>query len=249
MAATTAIPTDEEIRTQAESLYNPAYQSILDTLSASASSIETQYTRDVSDADKLLTQTLADTKLSVENSLLKRGMGRSTRAAYEVTAGLADVNASAEEYLAQLQEDKATALANIETQRLTETASYEQNVSAKVLDLMQYYESVRQFNEQMALAEKELALAYGGGGGGGGGGSSKNTFVDLTNQGTGTSKSSTSTSGSGYLSGVLGLSQTATAASALGVSKSFTGEKNGRYYVKGKLVSRDAYLNAKRLGM
>ncbi len=166
------IPADAQLRAEAESIYNPGYQQAIDALTQNANTISTRYGRTVEDYGDYIDKTLKDTQLAIENSLLKRGMGRSSRAAYEVTTGLADVNQNAQEQYAEWEQDYQDRIAAINTQKQTLAGTKEQNIQSKVLELKQYYETIRQFNEQMALKEKELALAAKSGGSGGGGGKS-----------------------------------------------------------------------------
>jgi len=128
-------------------------------LATSDTALDTAYTREVEDINSTLVKTLEDTKLSIENSLLKRGMGRSTRAAFEVTKGLADVNASANESLTGLLEDYNTSKTSLQQQRQTLASTLGQSVAAKISELNQWY-------DQMQLAYDQLAASTSGGGSG-----------------------------------------------------------------------------------
>jgi hypothetical protein len=141
------IATPEQMRQMAEAMYNPAYQQALDSLSAQETSLGTQRTR-----------MQEDTNRTVTDEMIKRGMGRSDQFGDRLTQGLADV-----------EQDYLSALENIGTQRNTLGATYEQSVKAGMLDLMKYYEGMRQFNADMALREKAMKGGGGGGRGGGGG--------------------------------------------------------------------------------
>lgn len=218
-AAATTTP-DADLQAQAEALYNPEYEATVNALTANEQALTTQYDRELADYSQYIDQKLADTQLSVENSLLKRGMGRSTRAAYEVTQGLADVNAESQENVAELTADYNTNLADLATQKTTLAATKAQNVAAKLLELKQWQESVRQFNAELALSEKELALAYGSSGSGGSS-SSSTGFVDLRD--TDTTGAAASTTQTGFVGGVLYSGGTP-----------FTGTFGGAQYVNGK---------------
>ena len=164
-------PSEADLRAQAEAIFNPAYQQAVDALTAQQGTLTTRYNRATEDYGNYIDRLLKDTQGSIEDSLIKRGMGRSTRAAYEVTEGLADVNRGAQEYLAEIGQDYADNLAQLDTQRSTLAATKEQNIQSKILDLMQYQESIRQFNEDLAFRQKQLDLASQSSSGGGGGGS------------------------------------------------------------------------------
>lgn len=205
--------TDEEITAQAEALYNPEYQTSLDTITSQETAQETQKTRKLEDYDKYITQLLADTQLSVENSLLKRGMGRSTRAAYEISEGLADVNETAQEGIADIEEDYDTNMADLATQKATLASTYAQNVAAYKLQLMQVYENIREF-------EKELAAASGSSGSGSS--SSSSGIVDLTGEESSNTSSSANGPGTGFYSGKLYVN-----------GKLYTGTFGGVYYKNG----------------
>ena len=227
MATTTKKPTEDVIRSQAESMYNPEYQATLDALASSAATLETQKNRNVADIQNVLTKTLDETQLNIENSLLKRGMGRSTRAAYEVTSGLADVNESANKTLAQLLEDYSTSINTIETQKKTLASSYQQQIAAGILELNQYY-------DQLQLAYDQLNAASGGGGGG----SSSSGFAFPTVAETNNmSITEAYTTASKSLGRATGGGTPGTAKSTNGYSANFTGSKNGKLYVNGKLYT------------
>jgi hypothetical protein len=188
--ATYTKPDAATIKAEAEALYNPEYQATLDTLATSDTALDTAYTREVEDINSTLVKTLEDTKLSIENSLLKRGMGRSTRAAYEITEGLADVNASANESLTGLLEDYNTSKTSLQQQRQTLASTLGQSVAAKISELNQWY-------DQMQLAYDQLAASTSGGGSGSGGTSTSDLASII---------SSYLNSGSGSTSGSYGLS-------------------------------------------
>lgn len=149
---TYTVPTDEEIRAEAEALYNPEYETNVNSLNQQATTYTTLYERSLADYQDYIAKTLEDTQLSIENSLLKRGMGRSSRAAYEVTTGLADVNQEGQDYLAELAADYQTNMAGIDTQLATLASTKEQNIAAAMLDLKQYYEGIREFEAQLAAS-------------------------------------------------------------------------------------------------
>jgi LysM repeat protein len=156
-APASSTPSDADIRAQAEAVYDPAYQQAVDALTASGNDLTTRHSREHEDYDTYVNKLLKDTEQNINDSLIKRGMGRSTQGIHEVTEGLAGVNKQAQDYVAELDEDYETGLKNLDTQKQTLAATREQNIQSKILDLRQYYESVRQFNEQQAQREAELA--------------------------------------------------------------------------------------------
>jgi hypothetical protein len=237
------IATPEQIRQMAEAMYDPAYRQALDALNAQGANQTTRYDRGVEDYGTYVQDVLKDTESGINDSLLKRGMGRSSRAAYEVTSGLADVNANAQKDLEQMRQDYLDAMSGIDTQRGTLGATKEQNIQAEMLKLMQYYESIREFNAQQKLREKALKSGGGGGGGGKGGGGGGPTAEDIFKQETTlTDKIREEThgwGGSGYYSP--GSPYYVAPDKKTTTSSSYTGVKNGKYYINGKVVPKSKY--------
>lgn len=169
-----SMPTDAQIRQEAESAVNPGYQQALDILNQQGTDLTTRYNRSKEDFSKYVDNALKTTQQNVEDSMLKRGMGRSTQATHELTEGLADVNAKAQETYDEMAQDYATNMGSIDTQRLTLANTKEQNIQSRILELQNRYEQIRQFNEQLAEQRRQfdatLANKSSGGGGGGGGG-------------------------------------------------------------------------------
>ncbi len=182
-AANTApgAPTDAQIRAEAEAAVNPGYQQSLDILNQQAGNLTTRYGRAKEDFSKYVDNALKTTQKNIEDSMLKRGMGRSSQATYELTEGLADVNAKAQETYDEMASDYATNMGSIDTQRLTLANTKEQNIQKAIQDRMQYYEQIRQFNEQLAEQRRQfdttLAGKSSGGGSGGGGGLTMNEVL------------------------------------------------------------------------
>ena len=175
---TVTTPTDDELRQQALNMYNPTYQAQVNSLNQNESALSTTYNRTLADYGTYVNNMLKTTQQSAEDSLVKRGMGRSDEGTYEITKGLADVNAAAQKDYKQMQEDYLTNTQNIESQKNVLAGSLEQNVQSQIMNLKQYYEGIRQFNEEMAYKEQALKKS-----GGGGGGSSKTgiSAVDVFN--------------------------------------------------------------------
>lgn len=245
---TYTVPTEEELRKQAEAIFDPAYQQALDALAAQESTLTTRFGRAKEDYGNYIDRLLKDTQQGIEDSLIKRGMGRSTRAAYEVTEGLANVNRGAQEYLSELEQDYADSLKQLDTQRSTLAATREQNIQSKILDLMQYYESVRQFNEDLALRQRQLELASQGssrGGGGGGGGSrsalTAEDIYGMTQQPNNAGTNATDAYSS-YINDLASKYRMPAASSGSNkVPSNFTGFKGGKYYINGKVVTARQY--------
>lgn len=228
--------TQDELRAQAEAVYNPAYEATVNSLNAQKTSLATTKQRTLADYSDYVDKKLKSTEKTLNDSLIKRGMGRSDRGTYEITQGLADVNAEAQESIAEIEQDYQSNISNIDTQLSTAAATKEQNVSAKLLDLMQYYESVRQFEKEYAL--KEAALNSSGGGGGGGPntgpvtGGDEDTYINTT-------------TGKYYINGKqvtaaeFGSYTGSTAARRSGTP--YTGRSGNKYYINGKQVTLSQY--------
>jgi hypothetical protein len=120
----------------AEAMYNPAYKQALDELTSQETTLGTERDRMRIDTEKMIT-----------DEMIKRGMGRSTNYSDRLTQGLADV-----------EQDYMAAINNLGTQKGTLAANYQQQVNAGELNLLQYFEGIRQFNEQM----KKRAGSIGG---------------------------------------------------------------------------------------
>ena len=204
--------TADDLRSQAEAVYNPAYEATVNSLNAQKTSLATTKQRTLADYSDYVDKKLKSTEKTLNDSLIKRGMGRSDRGTYEITQGLADVNAEAQESVAEIEQDYQSNISNIDTQLATAAATKEQNVSAKLLDLMQYYESVRQFEKEYALKEASLGSSGGGGGSSGGYTTAATASSIYGNKGT----------------GYAGASTTPTSLKA----------KNGKYTYNGKTISK-----------
>jgi hypothetical protein len=174
MATTTKKPSTDVIRSEATSLYEPQYQAVLDQLAAGETTLDTAYNRNVADVKSTLVDTLADTRQSIENSLLKRGMGRSSRAGFELGQGVEKVTSEVNKSLEEILQDYNTNKMSLQQQKQTLASTFQQSVAAKISELNQWY-------DQLQLSYDQLAASTSGGGGSGGT-NNLTDLMDLLNQ-------------------------------------------------------------------
>jgi hypothetical protein len=261
------IPSEMERRRQAEALYNPAYQQTIDSISAQRASTDTRYTNQANEYKRYIDEQLGETENAVLDAMIKRGMGRSSRAAYELSTALADVQEQGNQYLGDLEEQRLDILNSLDAQASTAASTYEQQVAAKILDLNQYWEGVRQFNEQQAARERELEMQkalqeqqmaeqtrqfelqfaeqqrqfneqMAKASRGGGGGGGGGYQINIGNDSAGAYASTTTPQ---QQSGAR-----ASYAARPVTQTNYTGKKDGKYYIGGKQVSADAYYARQR---
>ena len=166
------LPSEADIRAQAEAMFEPAFKQSMVAIDSALQTYDTRYGQNLTDYNKYVDDLMQTTEQSILDSAIKRGMGRSSRTTYEMSEALAGIGNEAQTYRRNIEQDRMDFLNQLEGQRMALTQTKQDSVMNQVMQLNQYYESVRQFNEQMALREKELSLMSnkGGGGGGGGGG-------------------------------------------------------------------------------
>lgn len=217
------------IQQQARDMYTPAYNAAVLAANQGYGSQVSSLNADLTAYEQSAEKSKVQTEKAVVNSAIKRGTARGSRTDYDIAESLGDI---AEMVLArrkQVGDQLASLAANKESTLAQLSADFETNVMNQAYSLTQ-----QAIQNAMWLAEFNRSNR----GGGGGSTTPSVSAEDVYNSGSSTSAGTVPTAMGGgvplptYSSG--------------SVSSTFTGSRNGQYYINGKAVSASSYWNYKQ---